>query len=116
MEGNPVAQKVQVVLVDDLDGGQADETVSFSLDGVSYEIDLSAANAETMRDTLAQFVGVARRVGGRTAARGRRGAVRASSDGRASEIRAWAKEHGFEVSDRGRVSSEVREAYEKATR
>lgn len=111
-----MAQKVQVVLVDDLDGGQADETVSFSLDGVSYEIDLSAANAATMRDTLSQFVGVARRVSGRAAVRGRRGAGRAASDGQASEIRAWAKEHGFEVSDRGRVSAEVREAYEKATR
>ena len=112
-----MAQKVQVVLVDDLDGGQADETVTFNLDGVSYEIDLSAANAAAMRDAFGQFVGVARRVTGRAPARARRGSTRASSNGRgAAEVRAWAKEHGFAVSDRGRVSSEVREAYDKATR
>lgn len=112
-----MAQKVQVVLVDDLDGGPADETVTFSLDGVSYEIDLSEANAAAMRDAFGQFVGVARRVTGRAPARGRRGASRAASNGTdAAAIRAWAKEHGFAVSDRGRVPSEVREAYEKATR
>src|SRR3954447_26296405 len=64
----PMAQKVQVILVDDLDGGSADETVSFSLDGVAYEIDLSDKNAAAFRDSLAQYVGLARRVGGRAAA------------------------------------------------
>jgi len=61
-----MAQKVTVLLVDDIDGGSADETVSFSLDGVSYEIDLSTKNAKAFRDALAQYVGQARRVGGRS--------------------------------------------------
>ena len=65
-----MAQKVQVILVDDMDGGSADETVSFSLDGVSYEIDLSTKNAAAFRDSLAQYVGTARKVGGRSGGRG----------------------------------------------
>jgi hypothetical protein len=60
-----MAQKVQVILVDDMDGGSADETVSFSLDGVSYEIDLSTKNAAAFRESLAQYLGTARKVGGR---------------------------------------------------
>jgi hypothetical protein len=112
-----VAQKVQVVLVDDIDGGEADETVSFSLDGVSYEIDLSTANASGLRDAFAKYVGVARRVGGRAAAGRKRGGARATGgDGRTGEIRAWAKANGYDVSERGRISAEVREAYEKANR
>jgi hypothetical protein len=60
-----VAQRTILELVDDLDGGKADETVSFALDGVEFEIDLSAENAARLRDTVAQFVGHARRTGGR---------------------------------------------------
>lgn len=115
-----VAQKVQVMLVDDIDGGEADETVSFSLDGVAYEIDLSTDNAEAMREAFAQYVGVARRVGGRAAARttggGRpRKAAAPSAGGRdTAAIRAWAKENGYEVSERGRISATVLEAYDAA--
>ena len=57
-----MAQKVQVILVDDIDGGPAEETLSFSLDGVSYEIDLSSANAARLRENFAPYVGTARRV------------------------------------------------------
>ena len=64
-----MAQKVQVILADDLDGGAAEETVSFALDGVSYEIDLSTSNAAKMRDTFAQYTGTARKIGGRSAGR-----------------------------------------------
>src|SRR5664279_3833487 len=64
-----VAQKVQVILTDDLDGGDAEETVQFAIDGVSYEIDLSASNAEALRDALAAYVASARRVGGRSVRR-----------------------------------------------
>ncbi|MGN6332753.1 MAG: histone-like nucleoid-structuring protein Lsr2 [Motilibacteraceae bacterium] len=117
-----MAQKVQVMLVDDIDGGEADETVSFSLDGVAYEIDLSTPNAEAMRETLAQYVGVARRVGGRAAAsraagggRARKAATPSADGGRdTSAIRAWAKENGYEVSERGRISAKVLEAYDAA--
>ncbi|MGN6599632.1 MAG: histone-like nucleoid-structuring protein Lsr2 [Actinomycetes bacterium] len=115
-----MAQKVQVVLVDDLDGGEAEETVSFSLDGVSYEIDLSADNAQRLRDDFAPYVGSARRVGGRSSSGRRRGAGRragrqeAPAAGSTSDIRAWARENGYDVSERGRISAEVREAYEAA--
>jgi len=89
-----MASKTLVILEDDLDGGQADETVSFSLDGVSYEIDLSSKNAGKLRDALASYVGSARRVGGR-AARGRAGSAKARGGGvNTSEIRDWARGQG----------------------
>jgi hypothetical protein len=108
-----MAQKVTVLLVDDIDGGQADETVSFSLDGVSYEIDLSAANAATFRDSLAKYVGTARRVGGRSARAGA-GRRRGGGDTRTAQIREWARTHGHKVNERGRIPATIVEAYEKA--
>lgn len=114
-KGISVAQKVQVVLEDDISGGPADETVLFALDGVSYEIDLSTGNAAELREALAGYVAVARRVGGR-ASSGRRRAGRSSGSGagKTAEIRAWARDNGYEVSERGRISAEVRAAYEAA--
>jgi hypothetical protein len=109
-----MAQKVQVILVDDLDGGEAEESVSFSLDGVTYEIDLSTSNADALRDAIAPWVGHARRVSGRTG-RGRgpaRGRAPAKAD--LGDVRAWARDNGYQVSDRGRVSAEVMSAYEGA--
>lgn len=107
-----MAQKVQVVLVDDLDGGQADETVSFALDGVSYEIDLSAQNAAALRDAFATWVGHGRRVGGRSRSTARRpGSARASS-GQSQEIREWARANGYTVNERGRIPAEVKAAYD----
>lgn len=110
-----MAQKVQVVLLDDLDGGTADETVSFSLDGVSYEIDLSADNATKLRDSFAEWVGHARRVGGRSSGgrSGRRsGGSGRSSSGQSGEIREWARANGYTVSDRGRIPAEVKAAFD----
>ncbi|WP_419996850.1 histone-like nucleoid-structuring protein Lsr2 [Streptomyces boninensis] len=108
-----MAQKVQVLLVDDLDGGEADETVTFALDGKQYEIDLSTKNADKLRGALEQFVDKGRRTGGRgTRGKGRAAASGGSQD--TAKIRAWAKENGYEVNDRGRVPASVREAYEKA--
>ncbi|MBT0767720.1 Lsr2 family protein [Kineosporia sp. J2-2] len=109
-----MAQKVQVILVDDLDGGEAEESVSFSLDGVNYEIDLSATNAEALRDAIAPWVGHARRISGRSS-RGR-GTSRGRSAAKADlgDVRAWARDNGYQVSDRGRVSAEVMAAYEGA--
>lgn len=106
-----MAQKVQVVLLDDIDGGAADETVTFSLDGVSYEIDLSAGNAAKLREAMAPWVGGARRVGGRTRTVTRRGAAR-SSGGKNTEIREWARASGYSVSDRGRIPAEVKAAFD----
>lgn len=107
-----MAQHVQVVLVDDLDGGKAAETVSFALDGVSYEIDLSAKNAAKLRDAFGSWVGHARRSGGRRAA-GRARAARSSS-GDLAAMREWGRKNGFKVSDRGRISAELQAAYRKA--
>ena len=114
-----MAQRVNVELIDDLDESPAAETVSFALDGVSYEIDLSEANAARLRDALAPFLGHARRVGGRRSAGSSRTSSAAASSagkgsGNAADIRAWARENGFEVSERGRVSAEVRAAYAAA--
>lgn len=109
-----MAQKVQVILVDDLDGGEAEESVSFSLDGVSYEIDLSAENAEALREAIAPWVEHARKISGRTG-RGRgSGRGRAAAKADLGDVRSWARENGYQVSDRGRVSAEVMAAYEGA--
>lgn len=113
-----MAQKVEVVLVDDIDGSTADETVTFALDGVSYEIDLSSKHAAELRESLARWIGHARRSGGRRTAGTRRrssgGGRTTRSDSDASKIREWARENGYTVSERGRISAEIREAYEKA--
>ncbi|GAA1891473.1 histone-like nucleoid-structuring protein Lsr2 [Lapillicoccus jejuensis] len=112
-----MAQRVQVVLEDDVDGGEASETVLFGLDGVNYEIDLNDDNAGKLRDALATWVGHARRSGGaRKAAGGRKTSSAGSSPKRTdlSEVREWARSNGYEVSDRGRVSAQVQEAYDKA--
>jgi Lsr2 len=106
-----MAQKVQVLLVDDLDGGEADETVSFSVDGAAYEIDLSSANAKKLRDSLAPFVEKSRKAGTTSRRRRQRGA---SSRERSAEIRAWAKDHGIKVNERGRIPANVIEQYEAA--
>jgi hypothetical protein len=112
-----MAQRVNVVLVDDIDGSDAEETVGFALDGVDYEIDLSDEHAAEMRDALALYIGHARRTGGRRRG-GRRSAPSAGaangSGATAAEIRAWARENGWDVPERGRVSAEVREAYANA--
>jgi hypothetical protein len=115
-----MAQKVNVVLVDDIDGGDAVETVTFGLDGVEYEIDLSEDNANKLRDALSLYTGHGRRTGGRrrsSGSEGRSTRSRSTSTGdgpSASEIREWARANGHTVPDRGRVSAEVREAYAAA--
>jgi len=122
-----MAQKVVVSLVDDLDSSEADETVEFGLDGATYEIDLSDANAAALRDRLADYVAHARRSGGRrrsssSSTASSSGSRRASgSGGRAAvdreqnqAIREWARKQGMTVSERGRIPSEVSEAYHKA--
>ncbi|MET7390658.1 Lsr2 family protein [Streptomyces sp. NPDC005529] len=109
-----MAQKVQVLLFDDLDGGTAEETVTFSLDGKTFEIDLSASNATDLRSLLERYMKGGRRTGGRASSG--RGKARASLGGGddTAAIRAWAKKEGLEVNDRGRVPAAVREAYGKA--
>jgi hypothetical protein len=98
-----VAQRTQIVFTDDLDGGPADTTVSFAIDGTAYEIDLSAAHAEELRAALQPFVAAARRVGGGT----RRAAKGTRTGPSPSAVREWAKTEGIKVSDRGRVPAEL---------
>jgi hypothetical protein len=107
-----MAQKVTVALEDDLDRGPADETVRFGIGGAHYEIDLSTSNAAAFRRQLAPFIEHARRAG-----RGpRRGPGRsASSRERSADIRAWAKDQGIAVSERGRIPASVVAQYEAAT-
>jgi hypothetical protein len=111
-----MAKQVITLLTDDLDGGEADRTVEFGLDGVAYTIDLSEKNAGKLRKALDPYLSVATRVGrsgGPDVRSGRRGAV---STGRASRdqnqaIREWATKNGYEVSERGRIPSSIVEAY-----
>ncbi|HUA28613.1 MAG TPA: Lsr2 family protein [Streptosporangiaceae bacterium] len=105
-----MAQKVQVLLVDDLDGGEAAETVSFSLDGNSYEIDLSADNAGKLRKDFAQYIDHARR-GGAGGGRRRRARTGPGRE-RSAEIRAWARQRGHKVSERGRIPATIINEYE----
>jgi hypothetical protein len=111
-----MAQRVNVVLVDDIDGTDAVETVGFALDGVDYEIDLSEQHARELREAISLYVGHARRTGGRRRSGGRRSSAPANGGGgtSAADIRAWARENGWDVPERGRVSAEVREAYAAA--
>ncbi len=102
-----MARRVEIVLEDDLDGSTADETVIFGLDGKEYEIDLSAAHATQLREALAPFVSNARRRSGR-----RRSGQHGQSAGKsAGAVRAWARENGVPVNERGRISAEVMEKY-----
>lgn len=102
-----MAQKINVTLVDDIDGTEASETVTFGLDGVGYEIDLSSENAEIMRNDFATWVGAARRVGGR-----KKNAAAAKRRDDLDAIREWARANGYSVSDRGRIKAEVIDAYD----
>lgn len=116
-----MAKKVTVTLVDDFDGaGPADETVEFSIDGVSYEIDLSVSNAQKLRDEFKPWIDAGRRVGGRR--RGRPTGASPNGRGRAvidreqsAAIREWARNNGHKVSTRGRIPADIIEAFHAAT-
>jgi hypothetical protein len=115
-----MAQKVLVQLVDDLDGTSSSDisTVTFGLDGVSYEIDLNSGNATNLREHLSEFISSARRTGGRVKRGGGAAVAGSSGSGRNREqtqaIREWAKKNGHEVSDRGRIPAAVIQAFEAA--
>lgn len=119
-----MAQKVHVEVLDDIDGSEASETVLFSLDGVSYEIDLSEENAEALRGEFERYVQAGRRVGGRRArsalgnAAGAGGRSSGEERGNSREynqaVREWAAANGHDVAERGRLSGELVAAYEAA--
>lgn len=118
-----MAQKTLVLLEDDLDGGPADETVTFALDGVSYEIDLTAHNAAQLRDLFAPYAAAGRRVGRSAVSapqnpagdRPRAKAPVRSDPEQLAAIRAWARARGMEVSDRGRIAAHILEQYNQPT-
>ncbi|MFJ7189702.1 histone-like nucleoid-structuring protein Lsr2 [Streptomyces bacillaris] len=109
-----MAQQTIIQLLDDLDGSEASETIVFGLDGKLYEIDLTDKNAAKLRKTLEPYVAKGRKVS--QARGGRRGGTTqtAASSGDTALVRAWAKENGYEVNDRGRVPAEIKQAYSKA--
>lgn len=102
-----MVQRVEISLVDDLDGTEAAETVAFTLDGTAYEIDLSEKNAAKIRKGLDPYVSAARRVSRNGTARRRS----TPAGPPAADVRAWAQSNGYEVPERGRIPAEVREAY-----
>ncbi|GAA4895603.1 histone-like nucleoid-structuring protein Lsr2 [Actinomycetospora straminea] len=112
-----MAQKTVVSLIDDLDGTEANETVEYGLDGVTYEIDLNDDNATKLRDALAPYVAAARRTSGKRstvkdAVKKAVGGTPKRSREENQRIREWAKKQGLEVSERGRIPNEVAEAYD----
>ena len=110
-----MAQKVQTLLLDDIDGGNADETVRFGLDGASYEIDLSAAHAQDLRSALARYVQAGRKAGPLRGAPARKTARAASNGHGSAEARDWAKAQGIDIKDRGRVPADVVAKFKAAT-
>jgi nucleoid-associated protein Lsr2 len=113
-----VAQKIQTLFIDDIDGGAAEGTVRFALDGTEYEIDLNAKHSDELRSALGKYVTHARKVGG-SARRAGRGAGRAGRGAGSSlnttEIRNWAREQGYDIKDRGRVPADLVAKYQAAT-
>ncbi|MBK7822600.1 MAG: Lsr2 family protein [Tessaracoccus sp.] len=107
-----MAREIRVILTDDIDGSADARAVEFSLDKAEYTIDLSDANVAKLEAALAPFIAKAERVGRRKASSGRKAAR--SPKGGLAEIRTWARDNGYEVSDRGRIPANVMEAYEAA--
>ncbi|HSP37510.1 MAG TPA: Lsr2 family protein [Frankiaceae bacterium] len=110
-----MASRTLIELLDDLDGSEAAATVSFSLDGQEYEIDLSEENASRLREAFNEWTPYARKVGGRAGTRS--SAVprpRRSPEGDSSTVRQWAEQQGYQVSARGRIATAIRDAYHAA--
>ena len=109
-----MAQRVQVMLIDDVDGSEGAETVTFSLDGVNYEIDLSEKNAKKLRSELQPWVTAGRRTGGSRRRRGVRSSSASIGRTDSAAIREWARKSGHEIAKRGRIPVEVIDAYRAA--
>lgn len=109
-----MAQRIQTLFIDDIDGGAAEGTVRFALDGTNYEIDLSGRHRDELRDALRKYIDHARKVGGTARRPGARGGRRASAAD-SVVVRAWARENGYEIKDRGRVPADIVAKYQAAT-
>jgi len=110
-----MAQKISVILIDDLNGEEADGTVEFGLDDTSYEIDLSHGNSQELRNLLKPYIDKGRKVTG-TPRRPSRSRAARSDETRNKAMRAWAKAQGIKVNERGRVPADVVARYEAANR
>jgi hypothetical protein len=108
-----VAQKIQTLFIDDLDGGEAEGTVRFGLDGTEYEIDLSKEHTDALHSALGKYVEHARKVGG-TSRRQARGGRRGAEIIDTAKVREWAKGQGIDIKDRGRVPANIVEKYRTA--
>jgi hypothetical protein len=109
-----VAQKIQTLFIDDIDGGEAEGTVRFALDGSEYEIDLSTKHSDELRDSLKHYIAHARKMGGAA----RRGTVRTGRKPSSIDtvaVRTWARENGYDIKERGRVPADIIEKYRAAT-
>jgi Lsr2 len=112
-----MAQRVQTLLIDDLDGGEADSTIRFGLDGTDYEIDLNTKHAEALRKALAPYLDAARRASASATRRPTRSTRKAAgaSGPNPTSVREWAKSQGIEVKDRGRVPADLMVKFKAAT-
>lgn len=114
-----MAKKIVTLLTDDLEGGEADRTIEFGIDGVTYTIDLSDKNAGKLRKALDPYLAVATRVGRQSNISSRRGSAPGSARvdrEQNAAIREWAAKNGYEVNERGRIASAVAEAYHQRNR
>jgi hypothetical protein len=111
-----MAQKIQTLFIDDIDGGEAEGTIRFGLDGTEYEIDLSIKHSKELRTALGKYVEHARKTGG-TARRSARGGTRKAGavDIDTTAVRAWAKANGVDIKDRGRVPADIVSKYRETT-
>lgn len=109
-----MAQKVQILLEDDIDGSPAEETISFALDGKAYEIDLNEKNAMKLRSALSKFVDAGRVAGRMNGTRRTTGGKRTELGPSAREVRDWATSNGYEVPDRGRIPKSIRDLFDAA--
>ena len=113
-----MTRRTTIETVDDLDGGVADETVTFAFDGVTYELDLSAANAIRLRSTLQPYVAAGRRTSGRPAPRAmirparKKPTTTRRDPEQAKAIRVWAQHHGYSISPRGKITDEIAAAFD----
>ena len=110
-----MAQKIQTLFIDDLDGSAAEGTVRFGLDGTEYEIDLNEEHAKELREAVARYAGAARRASGAAGRPGRTGRRAPAGRLNTTEVREWAKAQGIEVKDRGRVPAELVVTFKAAT-
>jgi hypothetical protein len=101
-----MAQKIQTLFIDDIDGGEAEGTIRFGLDGSEYEIDLSTRHSSELRSALDKYVSHARKLGGTTRRSTTRGGQKSSAIDTVA-VRAWARQSGYDIKDRGRVPADL---------